>query len=232
MRFTLGIDTAGLEGSVALAADGAVVAEDALPPGGHSGVLAAAVDGLLAPRGISVRDLAAIAVSKGPGSFTGLRIGLAWAKGAACGSDVPLILVSPHAAAAHLHRGQARAIGTVIPGERGFVEAAFWKGGSPAEAAWGPEIVAEEEVLARMTELAAGQPLAVISATPKVLLAMEDALEELSENGAVAVNLIPAAPLGAAIAELGDLAFLAGVRDDVLSATPAYGRAPNARKPR
>jgi len=77
MRYILGIDTAGVDGSVALAGDGESLSSEPLPPGGHSGILSEAVERLTKRRGISLGDLAAVGVSQGPGSFTGLRIGLA-----------------------------------------------------------------------------------------------------------------------------------------------------------
>ncbi|HEU5311605.1 MAG TPA: tRNA (adenosine(37)-N6)-threonylcarbamoyltransferase complex dimerization subunit type 1 TsaB, partial [Candidatus Eisenbacteria bacterium] len=113
MRYTLGIDTAAPDGSVALAADGRAVAVEPLLPREHSSGLSLAVERLLASRSIGLRDLTGIAVSQGPGSFTGLRIGLAWAKGLALGRGLPLALVSSHAAAAHEDRVESGWIATV-----------------------------------------------------------------------------------------------------------------------
>ena len=107
MRSILGIDTAGPRGSIALAENGRAGAAVPLPQGGHSSALAPAVERLLEGRGIGVRDLAGISVASGPGSFTGLRIGLAWAKGAAIGAGVPLLMISSHEAAAHAVRKHA-----------------------------------------------------------------------------------------------------------------------------
>lgn len=57
----------------------------------HSRLLAPYVDRILRDAGIKVTDLSAIAVSKGPGSYTGLRIGVSLAKGLAYGASLPLI---------------------------------------------------------------------------------------------------------------------------------------------
>lgn len=57
----------------------------------HTVELAPAVADLLAKSGIRVADLAALGVALGPGSFTGLRIGLAFAKGLALAQNIPLI---------------------------------------------------------------------------------------------------------------------------------------------
>jgi tRNA threonylcarbamoyladenosine biosynthesis protein TsaB len=233
MRYILGIDTAGLEASTALAADGKVVSEESLPPGGHSAGLAAAIARVLDARGLEIGDLSAIAVSKGPGSFTGLRIGLAWAKGAASARGVPLVLVSAHEVAAHHHRGTGSSIVTMIPGERGHVEAALWQMGPEgrAELRWGPVAVSEEVALDDLVERAVGRPLVVAPATSKLMLFLREELEDRLEREADAVSIAAPAPFGAAVAELGDRDFLAGRREDVVSASPSYGRAPNARKP-
>ena len=60
----------------------------------HAVQLAVYIDEALKETGLSVSDLDAIAVSMGPGSYTGLRIGVSTAKGLCYGANVPLIAVS------------------------------------------------------------------------------------------------------------------------------------------
>jgi tRNA threonylcarbamoyladenosine biosynthesis protein TsaB len=57
----------------------------------HASMLTVFIDEILKETGMSVRDLDAIAVSKGPGSYTGLRIGVSVAKGIAYAANIPLI---------------------------------------------------------------------------------------------------------------------------------------------
>ncbi len=59
----------------------------------HASKLTDLVDAVLFQGAITISDLAAIAVSIGPGSFTGLRIGLSMAKGLALGANIPLVAV-------------------------------------------------------------------------------------------------------------------------------------------
>ncbi|HNW61206.1 MAG TPA: tRNA (adenosine(37)-N6)-threonylcarbamoyltransferase complex dimerization subunit type 1 TsaB [bacterium] len=66
----------------------------------HGRLLTRAVDALLADAGWRMSDLDAVAVSIGPGSFTGLRIGLAFAKGIAMAQEIPLVAVPTLAALA------------------------------------------------------------------------------------------------------------------------------------
>ena len=57
----------------------------------HASVLTVFIEEILKEKGIRARDLQAVAVSKGPGSYTGLRIGVSVAKGIAYGASIPLI---------------------------------------------------------------------------------------------------------------------------------------------
>jgi tRNA threonylcarbamoyladenosine biosynthesis protein TsaB len=96
MRFLL-MHTSGSEGSVALAdteAADAVVASETLPGRSSSERLVPAVRRLMETRGWRLRDLTAVVVVDGPGSFTGVRVGLSAAKGLCEAGGVPLIAVS------------------------------------------------------------------------------------------------------------------------------------------
>jgi tRNA threonylcarbamoyladenosine biosynthesis protein TsaB len=96
MRILL-IHTAGGEGSVALADTAlsqAIVATEILPGRTSSERLVPAVRRLLAARGWTLSELAAVVVVHGPGSFTGVRVGLSAAKGLSEAGGVPLIAIS------------------------------------------------------------------------------------------------------------------------------------------
>jgi tRNA threonylcarbamoyladenosine biosynthesis protein TsaB len=96
MRLLL-IDTCGGEGSVALvdsALGQPVVATKVLPGRTSSERLVPAIRGLMGSSGWSLRELAAVVVVHGPGSFTGVRVGLSAAKGLSEAGGVPLIAVS------------------------------------------------------------------------------------------------------------------------------------------
>ncbi len=96
MRLLL-IDTCGSEGSVALVdteAAQVVVATEILPGRTSSERLVPAVRKLMESRGWAQRELAAVVVVHGPGSFTGVRVGLSAAKGLSEASGVPLVAVS------------------------------------------------------------------------------------------------------------------------------------------
>ena len=101
----LSIDTCGSSGSIALARlDGDtldVFAEADLAAKTYSARLVPAIAELLTSQRTSVADLAAIIVTRGPGSFTGIRIGLSTAKGLAEPHALPILAVSRLAVLAH-----------------------------------------------------------------------------------------------------------------------------------
>ena len=109
----LGIDTATAVASVALVEDGKLVAEeiqsnrgnlsDGAPRANHAEIVISLIQSVLTKAATSNADLSGIAVSIGPGSFTGLRIGLATAKGIAYEGGLPIVGVSTlHASAARV----------------------------------------------------------------------------------------------------------------------------------
>ena len=95
MALILNIDTATEKASIALSSDGKTLAirfNDA--PKEHAAWLHTAAGSILAETGTRMLDLAAVAVTSGPGSYTGLRVGMAAAKGFCYALDIPLITES------------------------------------------------------------------------------------------------------------------------------------------
>ena len=90
----LGLETATLTGGAALLDGDRMVGEVTLSVAlTHSERLLASVDRLLGDCGWTLETLDGVAVSIGPGSFTGLRVGLATAKGLALAADLPIVPV-------------------------------------------------------------------------------------------------------------------------------------------
>ncbi len=97
-RLLLAVDTCGPSGSVALGRqtgrDLEILGETALEGRSYSATLIAAVADLLTTAGAAVTDLGGIVAVNGPGSFTGVRVGLSAVKGLAEGAQIPVAAVS------------------------------------------------------------------------------------------------------------------------------------------
>jgi tRNA threonylcarbamoyladenosine biosynthesis protein TsaB len=116
------IHTAGGEGSVALADTElaqAIVATEVLPGRTSSERLVPAVRRLMESSGFRLNELAAVVVVHGPGSFTGVRVGLSAAKGLSEAGEVPLIAVSRLALLAARVDGEGGAVHAVLDAGRG-----------------------------------------------------------------------------------------------------------------
>ena len=91
----LAVDTSGFEGSVALSEDRILVEQRLLTAEGrrHAQTLVSEVDRLLRDQRLRPKDIDAVAVSIGPGSFTGLRVGVVFTKTFAWANNAKLIAV-------------------------------------------------------------------------------------------------------------------------------------------
>jgi tRNA threonylcarbamoyladenosine biosynthesis protein TsaB len=127
----LGIETATVMGGVALVSDtGELLGEITLRNHeSHSERMLPALAWLLATLGLSLRDCAAVAVSQGPGSFTGLRAGIATAKGLAFSLGVPLFGISTLEALAANAPPAAGPVCAVLNARRGEVFRALFRRG-------------------------------------------------------------------------------------------------------
>ena len=156
--------------SVALAEDGQLIAERCCTqPRMQASLTAPLVKEVLDQAGLSVRDCDAICVSKGPGSYTGLRVGVSTAKGLAFGAGKPLLAIGTLDILAEGARPQLRAVGDglivpMIDARRMEVYCAVYDGSgkqlSPVEAK-----VIDAESFAE--ELAKGPVLFVGDGAPK-----------------------------------------------------------------
>lgn len=100
----LGVDTSTWTASTAIVDREQIVAEDFYPrernagrsgpKANHSEIILPLVDSVLKRAGIGLLDVAGIAISVGPGSFTGIRIGLSTVKGLVYGTDIPACGIS------------------------------------------------------------------------------------------------------------------------------------------
>jgi len=219
----LGLDTSTLTSGIAIVDDGRVIAEGRHDARARHADLLVAIDEICRRAGVAPAALDAIAIGAGPGSFTGLRIGMATAKGIAFAARRPLWAVSSLAALAHdaaaaVPADEATAAGgpgrdvviaAVLDARRGEVFAGCFRGGAPLDA---ERVMAPEALAAWIDALAAGAPVRYAGDAR----AAHPALAPLADRW-----LPIETPSGAAVARLA----LAGPREDVLAAgAPSYIR--------
>ena len=217
----LAIDTARREGSVALLRDSEVVAEVLLGEGpGFGETLFQAIEGLLAEHSLALSDLDCYAAATGPGSFTGIRVGLVAAKALAETNRKPIVGVSNLRALASTARGKSVRV-PVLDARRGGLFAGFYSADSEAM---------RPDVYCRWTDLEPELPL--LGAT---LVSNERELFEAGAGLAAAAErerqMAPAA-LGAALARVAAKDIAAGRACKPEQVEANYIRRPNARLPR
>jgi tRNA threonylcarbamoyladenosine biosynthesis protein TsaB len=208
----LGIDTSTAIISAAILRDGTLLAERTDTVEHNRTGLLTMIDALVAGVGLRPLDIEAVAVGAGPGSFTGLRIGMATAKGIAFATHRPLWAVSSLAAVAHaaLAPDDPDTVIAVLDARRGEVYAGAYRRSTTG----GVELVGEERVLppSDVTTLAPS------SAPPRYA---GDAITSYPELAPLAGRWTTSTPSGRAVAELA----LAGARADILvGGAPTYIR--------
>jgi tRNA threonylcarbamoyladenosine biosynthesis protein TsaB len=200
----LGIDTCGPSGSVALGRlcgqNLEILGQTELEGRNYSATLVAAVGELLTRAGISLAELHAIVAVNGPGSFTGVRVGLAAVKGLAEGTGLQVAAVSRLAVLAH----KADLPSAALDAHRNEVYLRVA----------GPELT-PRELLAGAEELASIKP-----APSRIAVCDEAAAKLLHEAWPSAEVVMSAAPTAAdalrlglsrlAVGELADLELLDG----------------------
>lgn len=142
----LAIDTATVACSAALMGDGEIMAARHVAMlRGHAEALLPMVDAVMTEAGVAYGALDLIATTVGPGSFTGLRVGLAAARGLALAGGLPIIGVTTLEALAHAGEPGERSVVAVINAHRDEV---YYQIFDPALTALGPPQVGAVEAIA------------------------------------------------------------------------------------
>jgi tRNA threonylcarbamoyladenosine biosynthesis protein TsaB len=175
---------------------------------GHQERLAPMAQAVMAQAGLGFSDLARVAATVGPGSFTGLRVGVAFAKGLASALSVPAVGVGALEALAAEEDGLAAA---VIDARRDQVYLQVFEAG---RALTPPEVAPLEAAVARLAGIAGARPFTLVGSGAPLLAASRPGAQVLTPEGCDARH----------VARL-------GARRAVSPLRPLYLRAPDARLP-
>ena len=117
------IETSTALCSAAIAEDGVITSyRESSAPKAHASLTAVFIQEMLQERGLTLADCDAVCVSKGPGSYTGLRVGVSTAKGLCFGSGKPLIAVGTlDTLVAQAHEIAGRAVIPDLIGDPRFI---------------------------------------------------------------------------------------------------------------
>lgn len=205
----LALDTCLTACSAAILDGGTVLAarSEAMPRG-HQERLAPLVRELAGEAGVAFPDLTRIGVTVGPGSFTGLRVGVAFAKGMGAALGVPVIGVGTLEAMAH---GRDGFVVAAIDARRGQLYLQLFGDGAALTA---PDALTAGDAAARIAEVYHGGPATLVGTGATLL-------EGVIPGAAVDV---PDGPDPIAVARLAAVAPIRPVR-------PLYLRAPDAKLP-
>ena len=233
----LSLDTTTPGGSCAVARDGVVIRElRGDPDRPHDTRLPGDLMTLLADARLGLRDIELYAVATGPGSFTGLRIGIATMQGLAFAAGKPLFGVSGFDALARTvtvgralsgspTAKSAPAVATWVDAWRGEVFAARYEGDVEVDP---PSVEKPDTVLARMALARIGAPtLFVGDAVP---IYSDVILRACGDRALFAEP--PAPPLAGTIAQLATEQARAGHRPPPDDIRPLYIRRPDAERAR
>ena len=144
----IAIETATEACSAALSVDGRIIERSEIAPRRHAELILPMIESLLAEAGLARAQLDGIAVGRGPGAFTGVRLAIAVAQGLALALDIPVVPVSSLAALAQDAPDAGVAILAVIDARMGEVYAgAFRRGANGLVEAVNEETVGQANAL-------------------------------------------------------------------------------------
>jgi tRNA threonylcarbamoyladenosine biosynthesis protein TsaB len=198
----------------------------------HSANLMALCDEVLREACVRVGDLAAIACGAGPGSFTGLRVGLAVAKGLALPTGLPLVLLSSLDAMAGDLAAQAPRARLLLPCLDAGKAQVYSRLYAASEA--GPRPLGEADWVLSPEDLVR---LVQAEVEGQAVCAGGNGLDRYRDVFAAALGeaaILPLAPGPSArsIGRLGLERLAAGQVDDIETAVPRYGRPPDITRPK
>ncbi len=236
-RPLLALETSGKSGGAAiLYPDGRLVEANTAAEVSSATGLAPLIAGLMDAEGLTAKEFSAVAVTVGPGSFTGLRVGVAMAKALAYGLAIPVVAVDAlEALARSVRAAPGQRLWTAIDAYRGELFTAAWEvegaahsgGAGGLRSLMGTAILSREAWIATVDQhLKRTEPRAAIpsdlflgSGLPRI------ASQEASWRRQCVIEWLPQArPTAAEVAHIGREKLEQGLTIDPFLMMPVYLR--------
>jgi len=211
----LSLDSSTEACSCALSIDGAIIESFEIIPRGHTRHILPMIQSLMQEQGLAYKDLDALALGAGPGSFTGLRIAAGVAQGIAFGADLPLVPVSTLASMAWQRRSESPVLLACLDARINELYWAVYQADSDSLTLQGEEKLTRPEQVFNDSAsrlYAVGNGMAFLDAMPEQTLSLIDACE---------TDIYPRA---GAIAELAAIYLQEGQSMDPADFSPTYLR--------
>ncbi len=222
----LGLDTGTAIASLAVVANGQILGDRSRSAGPHGAALPDAVAELLDSAHIGIRDLAGVAVAIGPGSFTGLRIALSYAKGLVAASGclicgVPSLDALALSALESSAAPAAQFLCTILDARKGEVYAALYR------------IVSDglhklsDDLVVTLDRLISRIPDRTVLAGDRCAAQAESLIREQGRQVTVLAEA-ELSPRGVLVAALGAAKLARGEAEQAVILEPLYVRPPEA----
>ncbi|RJP86247.1 MAG: tRNA (adenosine(37)-N6)-threonylcarbamoyltransferase complex dimerization subunit type 1 TsaB [Desulfobacteraceae bacterium] len=220
----LAVDTASRTCSVAVLEDDSVMAEfTANHRDTHSRFLMQMIDDVLAVSRFTITDMDGFALTTGPGSFTGLRIGLSAVKGLAVGADKPVVGVSSLEALAFPFSYAHQLICPLMDARRHEVYTACYRGGSSSLIVHTPpQVTTPEKAVSDIKE-----PCIFVG---DGAVAYRDRIMDIMGGQAFFADSTHHQIRASVVAAIAMHRFKSGDTDDASAMTPCYIRKSDAEK--
>lgn len=228
MSKILGVESSSLVASVAIVTDGILTAEYTINhKKTHSQTLLPMLDEIVRMTEQELSEIDAIAVSAGPGSFTGLRIGSATAKGLGLALDKPLIHVPTVDAMAYNLYGCSSLICPIMDARRNQVYTGIYRFADEFQVIKKSTVIALDELLDEL--IAMNEPVVFLGdGVPVGEKRIRERMGQLARFAPAQSNR----QRGASVAALGEVMFAAGQTETAAEHAPDYLRLSQAERER
>ncbi|HHX24141.1 MAG: tRNA (adenosine(37)-N6)-threonylcarbamoyltransferase complex dimerization subunit type 1 TsaB [Tepidanaerobacteraceae bacterium] len=230
MTHVLGIDTSSIVATIAIINEEKLLAEYIVNnKKTHSEKMMGVIDNVLADSGVELKDIDVVAVAKGPGSFTGIRIGMACAQGLAHALKKPMIGVNTLDGLAYNLIGTGDLVCPMMDAQRQEVYTSLyrWEEGT-LQRLWDYRLIKVDKLVREL--LALNEKVITLGDGLPLLKRSLDVNNKDTNQNIVFAHQVLSMPRASSIAATGLNEYTLGRTEDYFSIKPFYIRKSNAEE--